>query len=149
MKDGGGYAFPNEHPYPEGGPGATRWHTGMTLRQWYKGMAIAGYNANPNYERSHNKKIIWAGEDADALIAEDKKGWEIPEPRPASERSETEKKDPEPQTTADCSGCGNFFEPESPGITKCKECLQEEAEEAHDAGECIKDCPICAEEKRS
>lgn len=41
MKEGGGYAFPSEHPYPEGGHGATRWHTGMTMRQWYKGQAPA------------------------------------------------------------------------------------------------------------
>lgn len=45
---------------------------GMTLRQWYKGMAFAGYNASDEFASTdQDKKAAWAGEDADALIAED------------------------------------------------------------------------------
>jgi len=55
---------------------------GMTMRQWYKGMAMMGYNANPNpdpnpklgSEKEYSEIVtMWASDDADAQIAEDKK----------------------------------------------------------------------------
>ncbi len=67
MKDDGGQAFPSL-----GRP------DGMTMRQFYKGRALAGLvyaglitanmeNRNPTWEIA-----TWAGSIADAMIAEDK-----------------------------------------------------------------------------
>lgn len=79
MKDGGGYAFPNEHLSPEAGPGATEWHTGMTMRQWYKGQALIGIMTSPGYAEGPEPlefpktAAILAAVMADALIAEDRR----------------------------------------------------------------------------
>lgn len=49
--------------------------------------------------------------------------------------------------THECPGCGNFFESESSEAKKCGECLLEEAEKVHDAGECGGNCSICKDEE--
>lgn len=51
------------------------------------------------------------------------------------------------QMPSECSTCGDFFVPKSEKDTKCAECRRQEAEEAHDDGECIENCPVCAEER--
>ena len=61
MRDDGGPVFP---------PGSDiGFMPGMTLRQWYKGMAIMGQAAD---SEPCEKLAAWAGELADALIAEDR-----------------------------------------------------------------------------
>lgn len=63
MKDGG-QAFPAAD--------SIDLFPGMTMRQWYKGMSMMGYNANPVFSTSHPDKIIELSvKDADAQIAED------------------------------------------------------------------------------
>ena len=79
MKNGGGYAFPSERPFPEGGAGATKWHTGMTMRQWYKGQALKGLLAARAIGGGDDPReggVIFAEASAvlaEAMIAEDKK----------------------------------------------------------------------------
>lgn len=72
MRDGG-KAFPE---FVEGIPSYERRATeeyrltgGMTLRQWYKGMAVAGLLTTPDC--SVTDAVRLASEAADALLAED------------------------------------------------------------------------------
>lgn len=45
---------------------------GMTIRQFYKAMAMMGYNANTEITKSDTSEILkWSADDADAQIAED------------------------------------------------------------------------------
>ncbi len=84
MRDGGGYAFPSEHPFPEGGSDATRWYTGMTMRQWYKGTALRralylskGTTKSREMDIANPAEVAEiCGEIADAMIAEDEKAKE-------------------------------------------------------------------------
>ena len=74
-RDDGGVAFPGKHtraiqafgtglPYEE-----TVNHQGMTMRQWYKGMALAGIRVEGI---TVEEMVIKCSLVADALIAEDK-----------------------------------------------------------------------------
>ena len=66
-KDDGGPAFPRTAPHPQ---------NGMTLRQWYAGMAMQGLLADEGmdvegFEHNAARKAFAY---ADAMIAEEKKG---------------------------------------------------------------------------
>lgn len=62
-KNNGGPAFPI-------GSGDMRDPCGMTLRDWFAGMVLAGINVDPDYESSPEDRAKWAYFDADAMIAE-------------------------------------------------------------------------------
>ena len=50
---------------------------GMTMRQYYKGMALMGYNAHHGpqcFKDSHDDKMRAIARDADMLVAEDDNG---------------------------------------------------------------------------
>lgn len=67
-RDDGGLAFSNWH--------GNGWEDGMTLRQWYKGMALIGlrsHHGKSNTDQGDYDMARQAAADADALIAEDKK----------------------------------------------------------------------------
>lgn len=52
--------------------GSVEFNSGMTMRQWYKGMAISGLMANGIYAVTSNEGIVKiAASIADALTAED------------------------------------------------------------------------------
>jgi len=73
-KNEGGPAFPsNLYGYDvEGKQIVQESWPGITRRQWYKGMALAGYNASQAYgNEDSRKKAEWAADDADAMIKED------------------------------------------------------------------------------
>ena len=46
---------------------------GMTMRQWYKGMALMGLAADPSFNRTVEHSVAAAARFADAMIAEDNK----------------------------------------------------------------------------
>jgi len=73
-RDDGGPAFPLR-TYQNQNNGQMEWgQTGMTLRQWYKGMALIGWmsaNAGRGLVKA-DQVISRISELADALIAEDK-----------------------------------------------------------------------------
>ncbi len=68
MRDDGGPAFPGSGP-PDCDECSDH-RPGMTMRQWYKGMALMGYNAQGGGWTLDDKRAMAVG-DADAMIAED------------------------------------------------------------------------------
>lgn len=63
MKDGGS-AFPCWH--------GDVWQDGITLRQWYKGMALMGMLANRDYTGNSCGEVAkMTGDYADAMLRED------------------------------------------------------------------------------
>ena len=62
-KDNGGPAFPV-------GSGPWKDFPGMTLRDWFAGMVLAGINVDPDPESSPEDRAKWAYSDADAMLAE-------------------------------------------------------------------------------
>ena len=73
MKNDGGQAFPRNyaHMNPEAGKSELASHKGMTMRQWYKGMAL--HNPATSYLGDPVEVSKLAGDLADALLAEDEK----------------------------------------------------------------------------
>jgi hypothetical protein len=80
MRDDGGPAFPGESGQEMMSNGQWREpsYSGMTLRQWYKGMALLGTVQSgivtANVEQRNPTKDIatWCAAISDALIAEDR-----------------------------------------------------------------------------
>lgn len=76
----GGHAFPTLFIDPEHGSG----YAGMTLRDWFAGMALQGLMANPNVQyATHSSEAIsaldaqTAYQTADAMIEARKKDYII------------------------------------------------------------------------
>jgi hypothetical protein len=75
MKDNGGMVGPSTRYWDstEGKFRPPEYEGGMTMRQWYKGMALAGYIANSEYTRNTAREIAkMASDTAEAMLAEDK-----------------------------------------------------------------------------
>ena len=64
MKDTGGPAFPAQHFDLADG------EHGMTLRDWFAGMAMQGFIACPNTRGEPNDIAAWCYEMARAMLAE-------------------------------------------------------------------------------
>lgn len=82
-KNDGGPAFPTEQKdyVINSVTGSCSWHhgqitPGMTMRQWYKGMAIMGLIASCPWDVKFDIdcNVGFAGRIADAMIAEDENG---------------------------------------------------------------------------
>lgn len=70
-KKDGGHAFPSATTADMAGMKiVTGMSDGMTLRDWFAGMVLAGINVDPDYESSPEDRAKWAYFDADAMIAE-------------------------------------------------------------------------------
>ena len=68
MKNDGGPAFPNEGN-DHYGAGATHSHDGMSLRDWYRGMALIGLLANRDSARMNADEIALETQiQADAML---------------------------------------------------------------------------------
>ena len=68
----GGPAFPVKQ-YLDAKPGDITWgeHHGMSLRDWFAGMTLAGMNANPLWDEQEIETIAaYAYSQADAMLAE-------------------------------------------------------------------------------
>jgi hypothetical protein len=65
----GGAAFPEaaSGPYPNGEIVIGR--SGMSLRDWFAGMAMQGFNANPSIDFASIDMAEAAYKDADAMLA--------------------------------------------------------------------------------
>ena len=63
--DDGGPAFPVDR--------AARKHDGMSLRDWFAGMAMNGLLSDPRYEGTHEQAAEYSYRMADAMLAERKK----------------------------------------------------------------------------
>jgi len=68
-KDNGGHAFPVVPTMGSDGYYGYA-YPGMTLRDWFAGMVLAGINVDPDYESSPEDRAKWAYYDADAMLAE-------------------------------------------------------------------------------
>lgn len=75
MKDDGGPAFPvtrteNVAPNDLGAVMAEVEHYGLSVRDWFAGMALQGYNANPEQcaQMTHEQTAACAFRDADAML---------------------------------------------------------------------------------
>lgn len=72
-KDTGGCAFPSAPVYDGNGNGIVEGANGMTLRQWYAGMAMQGMMARDSYDSGQatpEKRSKLAFIEADAMILE-------------------------------------------------------------------------------
>lgn len=74
-KDTGGQAFPCINPRYDGNWNKDPINSGMTLRDWFAGQALAGLLAFPGALNGNTKKEPWAAADiayslADAILAE-------------------------------------------------------------------------------
>ena len=63
--DDGGPAFPVDR--------AARKHDGMSLRDWFAGMAMQGLLSDPRYEGTQAQAVESSYRTADAMLAERKK----------------------------------------------------------------------------
>lgn len=70
-------AFPSEKttteplPFSTGNHTSTEHNNGMTMRQWYKGMALQGLLINDSGASTLEGTAIWVGKIANAMIKED------------------------------------------------------------------------------
>jgi len=68
MNKDGGAAF----PFVIEDANNAKWKCGMTMRQWYKGMALCGFNSNPDFTNVLSDKLTKLSSDqADMMLAED------------------------------------------------------------------------------
>lgn len=74
-KDTSGPAFPSQELDGQGCP-RTELHPGMTLRQWYAGMAMQGFLSDPNYCPDPKSTAMDAFNIADAMLAQEKRDAE-------------------------------------------------------------------------
>lgn len=75
--DEGGPAFPQGPKYPGYSAYKDAPYSGMTLRQWYAGQALAGEMANGDWDGLAGSEVqvaAWCHKLANAMIAEDRKG---------------------------------------------------------------------------
>jgi hypothetical protein len=71
MKDTGGHAFPHQLDIPnEDGINIRHRSRGMTLRDYFAGMAMQGFIACPNTRGEPNDIAAWCYQMADAMLAE-------------------------------------------------------------------------------
>lgn len=69
-KEDGGPAFPRSSSIMPNGGGS--WdQEGMTLRQWYAGMALAGRSGNSAIKMTLEDCAEWCFEQADAMLKEE------------------------------------------------------------------------------
>ena len=70
-KNGGGPAYPVLMGVDGEGlqtGSSSGWATGMTLRDYFAGQALAGYNANANFDMTHCNVAKYSYGDADAML---------------------------------------------------------------------------------
>jgi len=77
VKTDGGPAFPSgeyvEGRREDGTPVKLARYPGMTLRQWYAGMAMQGYLASGDKQAFNTAEVTaeWAFDQADAMLSQD------------------------------------------------------------------------------
>lgn len=71
-KNDGGPIYPFQELDASGMP-RTALYTGMSLRQWYAGMAMQGLLSNPNRDWTYSDYIDGAFDYADAMIEHEEK----------------------------------------------------------------------------
>jgi hypothetical protein len=69
----GGTAFPHTHTSSLG----VSWQTGMSLRDWFAGMALQGMWCNSELMGDHTLFAKWAYKQADTMIEARKKDYII------------------------------------------------------------------------
>lgn len=74
-KDTSGPAFPGEQGTSPDGTWNQTWSPGMTIRQWYAGMAMQGIIATHCGQPTPSDALVvkWAFEMADAMLAHEAK----------------------------------------------------------------------------
>ena len=70
MDKTGGPAFPYAYRLPSGNIDTLKQYSGLSMRDYFAGMALQGWLANPNFKRSVEEYAIDAYKYADALLTQ-------------------------------------------------------------------------------